>query len=931
MDYMGCEKCLKKFGDGSGFVSDEDQNYERKPIWKGSEEVAKQTYYTKCGRQFEKSSTAGVTGYEMSVDDKKCAECPFQIDVREGYPETVHKRWECRAGSKPPNQKDDWGGNIDDKCNIHIKSLHNDFLESVIEYCKDHLDLSAGYSQDIEDCRRVISIGCSSNKKGIAAKKALIEKFFPVQDDTSKKHCCGDCDFGHWYSGENTYVNVVSDDGAKTIKRPCDSRTHYCYQFAEGQKKIASDKDFNPHSAPEWCPLKKESDLDSTLEYLKGGTSDDVENGSDEGIAACDTDDCPFNDREGHCLYEKDEDGDGFWSDIQAAVNDYGCKNEDVLLDYKIITDPDSCDLPEDETDSTDLEDQLDHLLAKGDEEDKTAADEELLSTLIGKEIRTHYNTGGIVTNIAGQHPANGPGLWTINYTKDGKKSKNPCIINSIGIENGVITCEGKPLQIIEKEEAEYMVFDDSKLLELGNKATCKYFQGFKKGLISDHIVLCGITGEESEGNNLGANDSLMEKNFLQACCNGGECIRRIKLDGKAKEAKVADIAISELTSNTVQPFDYSTVDEETAEFLQEKANRITEIRIKSVIALGKELKEAQDRLANNKTGTFGIWCESIGIKKDTAYRNINAYDYIIANCEDITFAEKIQPSLLFAASKPSAPKELSEKVATGDITTHKQYKELEDKLKKLTEEKKKAEAHYMETTHIFESNTIKAELALKKAEKERDNTFKAYQKDLKDLNQQLDQAKRNGDPTKVKELGEKISEYQKDIRALEDTEKNLNVEINTLRRQLKEKPIEAAAAKVVEKVVIPEEIKVSIFNKVSSLFEGIINLTDAEIQVFAESVRPVLFDDVVQGISDAIDVLNNINSAVYAAAELKGEQEAAPTSDFDPDKNCGICKHADMDGVTEEELDDNKTRCKVSNETVDFEHRCGRFEDMRG
>ena len=82
------------------------------------------------------------------------------------------------------------------------------------------------------------------------------------------------------------------------------------------------------------------------------------------------------------------------------------------------------------------------------------SADKELLSTLIGKKISTHYNTGGIVTNVVGPHNAYGPGSWTINYTEDGKKNKNPCIINSIKIENGIITCDGKPLQIIGQEES---------------------------------------------------------------------------------------------------------------------------------------------------------------------------------------------------------------------------------------------------------------------------------------------------------------------------------------------------------------------------------------------------------------------------------------------------------------------------------------------
>jgi hypothetical protein len=31
LDYLGCEKCMNDFGEGSSFIYDESQNYERKP------------------------------------------------------------------------------------------------------------------------------------------------------------------------------------------------------------------------------------------------------------------------------------------------------------------------------------------------------------------------------------------------------------------------------------------------------------------------------------------------------------------------------------------------------------------------------------------------------------------------------------------------------------------------------------------------------------------------------------------------------------------------------------------------------------------------------------------------------------------------------------------------------------------------------------
>ena len=114
------------------------------------------TYYTKCGRTFQKSSTAAVTGYKIDEADEQCKDCPFQIEVRKGWP-TEFSHWECRAGSQEPNHKNEFYGSVNDKLTLSVYSLYNDFLESVLEFCNDHKELSASYNQDREDCRRCIS------------------------------------------------------------------------------------------------------------------------------------------------------------------------------------------------------------------------------------------------------------------------------------------------------------------------------------------------------------------------------------------------------------------------------------------------------------------------------------------------------------------------------------------------------------------------------------------------------------------------------------------------------------------------------------------------------------------------------------------------------------------------------------------------------
>ncbi|ADU27940.1 ParB/RepB/Spo0J family partition protein [Ethanoligenens harbinense] len=147
------------------------------------------TYYTKCGRSFKKSTKADTTGYQMAqqieadgslgrVMDIECQKCPFVVDVKEGWP-ARHKRYECRAGSKPPNHQSDWIGSLDDKCSIYVRSLDHDLCDRIISYCKENPYLAAGYNQDRPDCRRTVSISCAANKKGVAAKKEVIKTFFP--------------------------------------------------------------------------------------------------------------------------------------------------------------------------------------------------------------------------------------------------------------------------------------------------------------------------------------------------------------------------------------------------------------------------------------------------------------------------------------------------------------------------------------------------------------------------------------------------------------------------------------------------------------------------------------------------------------------------------------------------------------------------------
>lgn len=731
---------------------------------KEGEKLAKNTYWTKCGVEFTKSINAAVTGYKVDESNSKCGICPYRNAVTKGYP-AVFDHWECRAGSKQPNHKTEWVGSLEDKNPICINSLDHELMEDIRQFCTDHPDLYAGYNPDhLADCRRTLSIGCSSNKKGLAAKKTLIEKFFPDRSESdipllcincisckpaghgeghpfqhkcynashrvgfefyfgessiacknfvpagdasyegiesmdlenqldcllkdgdrkdkeirlSSTRACGKCNAGHWYSEDNTYVSVVADDGIKTTKHPCEPHTHYCYQFAEGQKKIAADIDFNPDTAPEWCPMEK--DVKYTHE------ADLIEN--------------PIAPLEQLHKPEKKKPRIGTKTGCNEMREDcpYFCKHND------------GCSV----------------LLIKGN----------TLKAIIEK-------SGDIDCDV---------------YKKVVERVNNKP-------ENNIL---------------------DS--------------------------VSRFIKGQESEN-------------------------ETTEIDVKSDESVT---------------FDYSTVDENTAVFLQEKASKITEIRIKSVLAIGKELKEAQDKLANNKNGTFGAWATSIGMSRQTAYNYINGYEFIAKNFDNIEAAEDLSPSLLFAASKKDAPQELQQGVISGDITSLKEYKDLEKKLAEAEKRAKEAEFHYKtvdqsyknleKTNHTHYIERQNAEIRTKKAESK-----------IKLLANQLEQAKTNSDFDKVQELQDEIDSYQKQIGGL-------NTQISDLKKQLKDKPIEVPAVKE----VIPTEVRLAIFEKVTRLVEGLSKLTDAEIEIFAEDVCEDYRNEALKSTDDASEVLADIAHAIW-------------------------------------------------------------------
>ena len=124
--------------------------------------------------------------------------------------------------------------------------------------------------------------------------------------------------------------------------------------------------------------------------------------------------------------------------------------------------------------------------------------------------------------------------------------------------------------------------------------------------------------------------------------------------------------------------FNYSELDVGTADFLKERDQAIKDIAEDTYFRFGRELKKAQDRLGNNRNGIFQKWYSSKGLTKDNVYYCINLYlsSRNLDNKQRETFLNAPK-SLQVETMKKKTPEEVRKKVFNGEITTHKEFKDI--------------------------------------------------------------------------------------------------------------------------------------------------------------------------------------------------------------------------------------------------------------
>lgn len=233
-----------------------------------------------------------------------------------------------------------------------------------------------------------------------------------------------------------------------------------------------------------------------------------------------------------------------------------------------------------------------------------------------------------------------------------------------------------------------------------------------------------------------------------------------------------------ELRQNT---FDYKAIDAPISSFLREKEANIRDITGQTYTNIGKELKEAKDKLggSNQYNGYFEKWLRFIGITKDTAYRLINRYELVVANCNEQSLIEELPLSLSYEISKPSADVKLKKQVLNGEITSLKEFKELEGKNKELEKTIEELKSKPPEAVIVPPSDYKETKAELEKLK----NNLELAELEKQQLQRRL---KEETNPEQFQQMAKRESEARVEVHQLKKQLEAMEADSKTVEHKVK-------------------------------------------------------------------------------------------------------------------------------------------------
>ena len=585
-------------------------------------------YICKCGRRVSKSTNADNTG---NRDTKNCKGCPYLLPwgplefvKSQGFVRNV-KGYECRM-SKDIEYATRFCGSIDDKCSCYIASLDFDFLTRVSNWIKETYpggELNGSFFTDdiraveyVSNGRYRMSIGCAQNKKGIAAKAALLHQFFDAS-------------------------------GARLDMTPEEEKVHILAAIEAGKAKASG----------------KEKDMQVyTNQY---GTLFAVREHNGSPALMC----------------KAKESEQWVMSGVLAAVKD----DAKTIGELQAVLDKAAQKYNWEPVENVPVENPTN--AAEDVQQCAPTASNAPLSQ--SQSVNADAQQGG--GDDSGE-PAFTVGKTIPAGTEARRRVKGYAAMRC-GEVSVIHVCRQKP---------------ESVKIWLNSMMPSEYWVMGKSGdVCGEHVEICPYCEADLKN---GEGDVLIvpfghSENFTPAApvspADAGAATQSPSDVGHASLAA----APTDSMSTDSQAFDYGELDERSVSELHNLECKAREeyarhyLYLANIVSQAHEIicKELSQRCDNGafskKDNTFRAWCAYIGVSKDTAYRLLQVHSLITgATAEEQATLEAASPSLLYAAAKPSAPAELVQAVKDGDITTHKQFKELEAKLKAEREAREKAE-----------------------------------------------------------------------------------------------------------------------------------------------------------------------------------------------------------------------------------------------
>ncbi len=624
------------------------------------------TYYCKCGRVLQKSVDADNTG-NRDVDG--CEGCPYLMDYGpyryiegKGFQRDVQGQ-ECRM-SPVIDYHTTYMGNANDKCTLRIVSLDLDFLGEVQAWIDENIhdgDLSGGFSPGSirptdysHNGRFSWSISCAQNRKGMKAKSELIERFFDgqrhrkdIDPATEERMILDKIAAGKAAAHKKEDATLEAKqyktefDTVYAVRQLPSGEYRIMCRFGQGEWTKATDPKL---SAPCGCAESLQEVLDAEAqrkgwaEYSDAASApsasseppESVDNGSGE------EDGCPY--------LEPVENSKKY--SCRCSICGERFVNREICNKSYL-----SCGW----------------YLDRQEREPQPEDDDEDTPSTAGCLCRTCKHDSCIAHGCAKECPANAEESCltaTCPEYSATEKEDEPCTTKTPAPTVAAAATTAGSAAPMQSTSAETTTTSAS-----GADASTSTSQE------------SGISGLSS--------------------LPGPGCPAET---GDAES--VARPAASPATTPSGLPaFDYSGLDAATVNDLHlaerevASGKKMAEIGLRRMadgVAIAHEALcgacDIMSQAHNNQhsENTFGAWCESVGLNRKAAERLLNVARLFDASSpKEQQVLETLGPTLLYAAAKPSAPAELVQGVKDGDITSHKQYKEL---LAQLNAEKARAD-----------------------------------------------------------------------------------------------------------------------------------------------------------------------------------------------------------------------------------------------